>query len=45
MANVYIGSDGIPIEQEDDGSFLVTQEKADDSKKFEEIVNGPNQEG
>lgn len=43
MGNFYIGADGVPIEQEDDGSFLVTQEKADNSKKFEEIVNGPSE--
>lgn len=42
MANIYIGKDGVPIEQEDNGSFKVTQEKVDDSKKFEEIVNGQN---
>lgn len=42
MANVYIGSDGVPIEQDDDGAFHVTEEKAEDSKKFEEIVNGPS---
>jgi hypothetical protein len=40
MGNLYIGSDGVPIEQDDDGVFRVTQEKAEDSKKFEEIVSG-----
>jgi len=45
MGNFYIGSDGVPIEQDDDGAFYVTQEKADVSAEFEEIVNGPNQEG
>lgn len=45
MANVYIGSDGTPIEQDDDGAFYVTQEKVEqakeDLKEFKEIVNGP----
>ncbi|UUG69349.1 hypothetical protein SEA_SHAM_10 [Streptomyces phage Sham] len=41
MANIYIGSDGVPIEQDDDGAFYVTQEKTETSEKFEEIVNGP----
>ncbi|AXG66135.1 hypothetical protein SEA_ANNADREAMY_11 [Streptomyces phage Annadreamy] len=45
MGNFYIGSDGLPIEQSDDGAFYVTQEKADTSEKFEEIVNGPSEEG
>ncbi|WMI33648.1 hypothetical protein SEA_PATELGO_12 [Streptomyces phage Patelgo] len=44
MANVYIGSDGVPIEQSADGAFYVTQEKADTSKEFEEIVNGRTEE-
>lgn len=44
MGNFYIGSDGVPIEQDDDGAFYATQEKADVSAEFEEIVNGPNQE-
>ncbi|QZE11154.1 hypothetical protein SEA_FORREST_13 [Streptomyces phage Forrest] len=44
MGNFYIGADGVPIEQDDDGAFYVTQEKADVSAEFEEIVNGPNQE-
>lgn len=43
MANLYIGADGVPIEQDDDGAFYVTQEKVDDSEKFEEIVNGPSE--
>jgi hypothetical protein len=43
MANIYIGADGVPIEQDDDGAFYVTEEKAKDSKKFEEIVNGPSE--
>ena len=38
--NIFIGSNGIPIEQSDDGAFHVTQDKSDDSEKFEEIVNG-----
>jgi hypothetical protein len=42
MANIYIGSDGVPIEQDDDGAFYVTEKKAEDSKKFEEIINGPS---
>lgn len=40
MANIYIGSNGVPIEQSDDGAFYVTQEKAEVSQEFEEIVNG-----
>ena len=44
MANLYIGADGVPIEQDEDGAFYVTQEKVEDSEKFKEIVNGPNQE-
>jgi len=44
MGNFFIGSDGVPIEQSADGAFYVTQEKADTSKKFEEIVNGPTEE-
>ncbi len=44
MANIYIGSNGVPIEQSDDGAFYVTQEKADVSAEFEEIVNGPSEE-
>lgn len=43
MANMAIGADGIPIEQSEDGAFHVTQEKVDESKKFEEIVNGPSE--
>ena len=44
MTNVYIGSDGVPVEQDDDGAFHVTQEKADTSDKFEEIVNGTSKQ-
>ncbi len=39
MANIYIGSDGMPIEQSEDGAFYVTQEKADTSQQFKEIMN------
>lgn len=42
MANVYIGSDGVPFEQDDDGAFYVTQDKVEDSNKFKEIVDGLN---
>lgn len=45
MANLWIGSDGVPVEQSEDGAFYVTQEKADTSKEFEEIVNGPAENG
>lgn len=41
MANIYIGADGVPIEQDEDGAFRVTEEKANDSEEFKEIVNGP----
>lgn len=44
MENIFIGKDGVPIEQDADGAFYVTEEKAKMSKEFEEIVNGPNQE-
>lgn len=44
VANIYIGSNGLPVEQSDDGAFYVTQEKTDTSQKFEEIVNGPTEE-
>lgn len=40
MGNIQIGSDGVPIEQSEDGAFYITQEKIDESKKFEEIMNG-----
>ncbi|QWT29908.1 hypothetical protein SEA_TUNATARTARE_12 [Streptomyces phage TunaTartare] len=40
MGNIYIGADGVPIEQDDDGAFCVTEEKAKVSKEFEEVVNG-----
>lgn len=40
MANVYIGSDGVPIEQSADGAFYVTEEKSKTSKEFLEIMNG-----
>jgi hypothetical protein len=43
MGNIYIGADGVPIEQNDDGAFYVTQEKVEDSKEFEEIMNGPTE--
>lgn len=42
MGNIYIGADGVPVEQDDDGAFYVTQQKAEDSKKFKEIMNGPD---
>lgn len=45
MGNVVIGADGIPFEQDDDGAFYVTQEKVNDSKKFEEVVNGLDARG
>lgn len=41
MTNIMVGEDGTPIEQDSDGAFRSTQEKADDSREFEEIVNGP----
>ena len=45
MGNIYIGSDGIPVEQSDDGAFYVTEEKIEQAKsdlaEFKEIVNGP----
>lgn len=41
MANILIGEDGLPIEQDEDGAFRVTQDKVNDAKEFEEIVNGP----
>jgi len=44
VANIYIGSDGVPIEQDDDGAFYVTEEKSQDSKKFMEIVDGESSE-
>lgn len=44
MANIYIGSDGVPIEQSADGAFHVTQEKIETSEKFEEIVNERTEE-
>ncbi len=44
MGNIYIGADGVPIEQDDDGAFHVTQEKVEqaesDLEDFKEIVNG-----
>jgi hypothetical protein len=44
MPNVYIGSDGVSVEQSDDGAFHVTEEKVEqaksDLKDFKEIVNG-----
>ncbi|XAO35210.1 hypothetical protein SEA_FRANCOB_10 [Streptomyces phage Francob] len=47
MPNIYIGSDGVPIEQSDDGAFYVTEEKVEqgkqDLKDFKEIVNGPTE--
>jgi len=47
MANIYIGKDGVPIEQDDDGAFHVTEEKVEqaksDLKEFKEIVNGPSE--
>lgn len=43
MVNFYIGSEGIPIEQDDDGAFRVTQEKSDISEEFKEIVKGDNE--
>ncbi|QQO39701.1 hypothetical protein SEA_BELFORT_13 [Streptomyces phage Belfort] len=46
MANIFIGRDGVPIEQSDDGAFHVTEKKIEraktDLKKFKEIVNGPD---
>jgi hypothetical protein len=49
MANIYIGSDGVPIEQSDDGAFHVTEKKVKqaqkDLKEFKEIVDGPTEEG
>jgi hypothetical protein len=40
VANLHFGSDGKITEQSDDGAFYVTQEKADVSNEFEEIVSG-----
>lgn len=39
MANIYIGADGVPIEQSDDGAFYATEKKSNDSKEFLEIIN------
>lgn len=44
MANIYIGSDGVPIEQSADGAFYVTQEKVETSEKFEEIIDDGTEE-
>lgn len=45
MANVYIGADGVPVEQDVDGAFYVTEQKSQDSKEFLEIMNGQSTEG
>jgi hypothetical protein len=42
VANIYIGADGVPIEQDSDNVFRVTQSKIDDSKQFIEIVEQDN---
>jgi hypothetical protein len=48
MANILIGSDGIPIEQSSDGAFYVTEKKIEqaknDLKEFKDIVNGHSEE-
>lgn len=47
MPNIHIGSDGLPVEQSEDGAFYVTEEKAEVSKQFKEVINGavqPNEE-
>lgn len=38
MANICIGSDGIPREQKEDGSFWVSDEP--ELEEFEDIING-----
>ncbi|QNN99118.1 hypothetical protein SEA_FAUST_12 [Streptomyces phage Faust] len=48
MPNIYIGSDGVPIEQDADGAFYVTEQKTQKAKsdleEFKEIVNEPSEE-
>lgn len=41
MPNVIVGDDGVPREQKDDGTFVVSDDQfnEDDDKEYKEIIN------